>query len=167
MGKINQGVKEGRYVVIPRTVIFIIRDDSVLLIKGAPTKKIWSGKYNGIGGHIEKGEDVTSAACRELKEETGLSIKPLSLCGTVTIDLEENTGILLFVFRGIYENGELLPSTEGSLEWIPINKIDLFPVVEDLPFLLEKTLAMEPGVPAFSARYSYDEAGALHIDLSS
>jgi len=167
MGKISQGVQEGRYAVIPRTVIFIIRDDSVLLIKGASTKRIWPGKYNGVGGHIEKGEDVVAAASRELKEETGLTIKQLSLCGTVIVDLEGNTGILLFVFRGGYENGELIPSKEGSLEWIPINKVDLFPVVEDLPFLLEKVLAVEPGAPPFSARYSYDEAGALHIDISS
>ena len=96
MPQTNQGVVGDRYSVIPRTLIFITRDDAVLLLKGSPTKRLWPGLYNGVGGHIEKGEGVLSAARRELKEETGLDVKQLWLCGTVTVDLAGNTGILFF-----------------------------------------------------------------------
>ena len=63
--ELEQGVSKNRYQLIPRCLIFIRKDDSFLLIKGASNKKIWANKFNGIGGHIEKGEDIKSAAQRE------------------------------------------------------------------------------------------------------
>ena len=67
MSKNDQGIdvslKRQRYTVIPRTLVFITRDERVLLLRGAPTKRIWANKYNGIGGHIERDEDIYSAAC--------------------------------------------------------------------------------------------------------
>jgi 8-oxo-dGTP diphosphatase len=68
MPKSEQGVNQGRFSVIPRTLIFITHGDKILLIKGSPFKRLWANQYNGIGGHIEKGEDVLSAARRELRE---------------------------------------------------------------------------------------------------
>jgi 8-oxo-dGTP diphosphatase len=56
----EQGLSFDRYVCIPRTLIFITRGDKVLLLKGAANKRIWANKYNGVGGHVERGEDVLS-----------------------------------------------------------------------------------------------------------
>jgi len=70
----DQGVTADRYTVIPRTAIFLRRGDSYLLLKGAPTKRLWANKYNGLGGHVERGEDVLSATRRELLEETDLTL---------------------------------------------------------------------------------------------
>ena len=69
MPQSDQAISKNRYMLIPRTVIFICKGDEYLLIKGADTKKLWAGKYNGLGGHVEKGEDVISSAKRELFEE--------------------------------------------------------------------------------------------------
>ena len=48
----DQGVSLERYMLVPRTAIFVRRDDSYLLLKGAPGKRLWAGKYNGLGGHV-------------------------------------------------------------------------------------------------------------------
>ncbi len=149
MPKSDQGVTYDRYMVIPRTLIFVTRNDRVLLIKGEPTKRLWANQYNGIGGHIEPGEDTLSAARRELREETGLQHVDLRLVGTIFIDTSQPVGITLFVYTGVYTGGELIPSSEGPLEWIPTADLDLYPLVEDLRTLLPRVLSMSPTDPPF------------------
>src|SRR5260370_42114690 len=62
-----------RYSIIPRVLCFVTWMDEVLLLKGAPDKKLWAGKYNGLGGHVERGESGHAAAQREILEESGLA----------------------------------------------------------------------------------------------
>ena len=163
MPKSDQGVRNDRYKIIPRTLIFVTRGEQVLLLKGAVHKRLWANQYNGIGGHIEQGEDALSAARRELAEESGLQVTSLTLCGTVLVDAGESTGIGIYVYRGDYEGGELIYSDEGQLEWIDIHALDRFPLVEDLKVLLPRLLRMATGDPPFSALYDYDEKDELRI----
>ena len=156
----EQGVTLERYMLIPRVLIFITRGDLVLLLKGAPTKRIWANKYNGVGGHLEQGEDSLSAARRELLEETGLpedSVQDLHLCGTVIVDTEETPGIGMYIFTGECPQGELKASHEGALEWVSMESVRSLPIVEDVAVLVEQIRKMKPGEPAFSARSYYKD----------
>lgn len=47
------------------------REEKILLSRG----KKWGGKYTIFGGHVELGEDLRSAAKREVKEEAGLDVE--------------------------------------------------------------------------------------------
>jgi 8-oxo-dGTP diphosphatase len=165
MGQLDQGVHTGRrYQAIPRVLIFLRHGEDVLLLKGAPDKRIWANQFNGVGGHVEPGEDVLSAARREANEETGLEIGPLRLAAIVNIDAgDPAAGILMFVFVGWSETRATTASVEGELRWVPAAEAYELPLVEDLPWLLPRILALAPAAAPLFLQYAYDEQDRLVI----
>jgi 8-oxo-dGTP diphosphatase len=161
MGKEEQGLDPQRYLVIPRTLLLLFNDQDVLLLKGAAAKQRWAGKYNGLGGHVERGEDILSSAKRELEEESGLSGIDLHLCGTILCDVEEFLGVVIFVYKGYVDKVRGKASEEGALEWVPVSGIHALNVVEDLRVIIPRVFQWSSGEKPFSATNAYDEQGKL------
>ena len=160
----EQGITLDRFMLIPRVLIFLTRGTFFLLMKGAPDKRLWANKYNGIGGHLERGESALAAAQRELLEETGLKA-PLRLCGTLVVDTGENPGVGIYIYTGECLEGEPTPSTEGTAEWITLADAMKYPMLEDLPALLGKLHQMKPDDPPCSAR-SYYRGDQLVVEFT-
>jgi 8-oxo-dGTP diphosphatase len=137
---VEQSLPKIRYKVIPRTLIFLFNESKVLLIKQNSEIKPGFGKWNGIGGHIEEGEDPYSSARREISEESGLSIQNLKLNFITIISEKKELGVCLFIFSGNCESMEVKQSSEGQLSWININQLNEYKLMPDLPKLLELVL---------------------------
>jgi 8-oxo-dGTP diphosphatase len=164
--KSDQGIDHVRYQVVPRTLIFLFdRQNRVLLLKGSPQKRLWAGFYNGIGGHIEAGEDIVEAAHRELFEETGILELSLDLIGQIMVDASPQVGVAIFVFKGEYDGTSLSASDEGSLAWVDLDDLDSVPLVEDLPVLLPKVAQHGPSSSMIIAKYTYGIEGNLQINF--
>ncbi len=164
MGAQQQGADatSGRWLVMPRTLSFILNGDDVLLMKRAAHKRVFPNQYNGLGGHIERFEDPASGAIREIVEESGLDVHSLRLRSIHNIDAGEETGIFLFVYTAISDSREILrESAEGTLEWIPIERVDELDLVEDLPLILPRILQMDDDEPPLNARVSYDSSDQI------
>ena len=164
----GQRLQPERYALIPRTLTFLIHDHHILLIKVPDDRGAWAGLYNGVGGHIERGEDPLTAALREVQEETQLSPLNLQLCGIVQVDTNTNPGIVLFVFQGeVEEKTDLIAGPEGKPEWISLVDLDELPLVEDLPDLIPRVLSSMVIDQPFFASYHYNAEGQLSIGFSS
>jgi 8-oxo-dGTP diphosphatase len=156
-----------RYQLIPRVLCFVTSGDDLLLLKGAPDKKLWAGKYNGLGGHVERGESVPTAARREIQEEAGIGVTNLRLRGVVTVDLEAEPGIGLFVFTARALTRDTTASTEGGLAWVPISRVAALDTVEDLPRLVAYVFSLPADAPPFGGHYRYDRDGRLVMEFFS
>lgn len=162
----GQRIQPDRYKLIPRTLSFLIRPNEVLLIRLGSDRGDWAGLMNGVGGHVERGEDPIQSARREIEEETGLVAGKLNLAGVVIIDTGDQPGIGLYVFTGEVKGGELRPGSEGTPEWVHVDRLGDFPLVADLPTLLPIVLSGHDRGAPFSAVYEYDKKGKLNIRFS-
>jgi 8-oxo-dGTP diphosphatase len=150
-----------RYTVVPRTLSFLLQGDDVLLLRGAAQKRLWSGQLNGVGGHLEPGEDLLAGARREIYEETGLEVHDLTLRAIVHISGKEGTsGVLLFVFIGVAPSRKICPSHEGDLAWYPHQALPWAELVDDLRLLLPRVLSQGSAALIYG-HYAVDTAGQM------
>ncbi len=115
---------------------------------------------------MEPGEDVRSAAWREIAEEAGVPIADLRLCGIIHVAPSgPEPGVLLFVFTARALRRDVRPSDEGTPVWVPIRELPSMEVVADVPVILERALAMGPCSPPFFAVSTWDPEGRVHLSF--
>ncbi len=165
MGANEQGASavEGRWLTICRTLCFVLNGDDVLLMKRSPTRRVFPNRYNGVGGHIERDEDVLTSLRREVREETGLTVHSERLCAVYNIDTGDSTGITLFVFTAVSEHKDVVANVEGTLHWVPREDVVTLDLVEDLPTLLPRLFAMQDGDAPLFVHVSYDEHDRIRM----
>lgn len=106
----------------------LIKDNNILLVKrGYPPGK---GKWSIPGGVIEAGEDIYSAAVRELNEEAGINAEPLGVIWIYNNIIRDESGkvqyhyvILDILFDSNSMKGELRAGGDAvDIAWVPIDE---------------------------------------------
>ena len=157
----------GRWLAIPRTLSFVFNGGDLLLMKRASHKRVFPNQYNGLGGHLERHEDPASGALREIAEESGLEAHSLRLRCIHNIDAGQDCGIILFVYTAISDSRDIIAEgPEGKLEWVPLDKLWQLDLVEDLPLILPRILAMTSDDAPLSVHVSYDSADQIALRVN-
>lgn len=146
----------GPYTPILATLGFVLSPDrrSVLLVyRDARPEDPAFGKYNGLGGKLEPGEDVASGMRREIWEEAGLEAQELVLRGTLSWPGfgkggEDWFGFIFLVPR--WRGQPRSSNSEGRLVWVPTER------------LLRQELPMWPGDRYFLPLVFDDDPRPFH-----
>ncbi len=137
------------------TLCYVIdkKNNSTLMIHRVKKQNDYhEGKWNGLGGKFEPGESPEECAIREIEEECGLKVKSVTMKGFITFPLfDGKDDWYVFLFTADEFEGKLIDSPEGSLAWIPNDKLTELNLWDGdklfIPWLFEDIF--------FSAKFNY------------
>ena len=115
------------------TLCMVYRGEELLLQNRVKTD--WRG-YCFPGGHVEPGESIVDSVVREMKEETGLTVSSLHLCGIKQFPIDGGR-YLVFFFKTDRFMGDLCSSEEGKMEWISRQTLPCLNTVSDFMDMLK------------------------------
>jgi 8-oxo-dGTP diphosphatase len=102
------------------------RQQVLMIHRNSRPDDLHYGKYNGLGGKLERDEEIVAGMRRELLEEAGIEALALNLRGTISWPGFGKHGEdwLGFIFLITDWRGELLENNpEGELEWVPLQRV--------------------------------------------
>ncbi|HYH10981.1 MAG TPA: NUDIX domain-containing protein [Thermomicrobiales bacterium] len=117
--------RHNRFTTPVAVHLFLLRGDRILLLRRFNTG-YEDGKYSVIAGHLDGGETVLSAMCREAQEEAGirLDLKSTRVVGVMhRLSNDERIDFFLTAERwdGKVRNCE--PEKCDELRWVPIDQL--------------------------------------------
>jgi 8-oxo-dGTP diphosphatase len=137
------------YTPILATLGYVLSPDGrrVLLIhRNRRAEDPHFGKYNGLGGKLERDEDVIAGLRREVREEAGIECETVLLRGTISWPGFGRHGEdwFGFVFRiDRWSGSPRSDNAEGTLEWVEVERLLSLPLWEGdrffLPLVFEQT----------------------------
>lgn len=116
------------------------------------------GKYNGLGGKVEPGEDVWSGMVRELDEEAQITPTAMRLRGTISWPGFGSDGSDHFGFLFVVDAFDGTPpesNEEGVLTWERIDELSSLDMWEGdrhfLPLMFDESVAQFHAVLPYEA----------------
>ena len=107
------------------------------------------------GGHVEPRESFVESVIREVKEETGLDISNVRLCGVKQFTHKEGKyRYIVFFYQTDTYSGEVKSSAEGKVFWIRRNELQNYVLAEGFESMVEVFFSEE-----LSENYWWFESG--------
>lgn len=143
------------------TVYVINGRGQILLEKRSMDKRYSPGKWAPLAGHVDSGEEIDDAACREAKEELGLDVTPADLVMMekgLLRKREENSRISRYYYLICAKDaGEFVIQKEEltGVRWFDIDEVIRMAKSDDNPtnihedrvYLLERLRSVAPILP--------------------
>ncbi|MDG1858890.1 MAG: NUDIX hydrolase [Emcibacteraceae bacterium] len=134
-------------IPIPAVGTVVFKDDLVLLIQRnkPPKVKEWSIP----GGAQNLGETLKQAAAREVREETGIEIKNITLVDAVDYIKKDDKGEVLYHYSLVdysadYQSGDLIAGDDAlAAKWVSISELASYNLWEATVKLIEDAVALK------------------------
>ena len=137
------------------TLCYIEREGKYLMLHRTKKEKdLNKDKWIGVGGKFEDKESPEECVKREVKEETGLTLKTCKLRCIVTYVSNEWETEYMYVFTSNDFEGSLIDCNEGDLQWIEKEKVIDLKTWEGDRIFLERIL--KENSPFFTAKLKYE-----------
>lgn len=104
----------------PAVGVAALRDGKVLLSLRAREPK--KGQWDLVGGFVDAGESVEQAAHREVREETGCTLRDLRLHGTAPGDYAGQPTVN-FLHTATLVGEPVASDDSAELRWWPLDKV--------------------------------------------
>jgi 8-oxo-dGTP diphosphatase len=120
-----------RFSVVPAAYVLLRRDGRVLLHLRRNTGYRDGHWATAAAGHVEQGESVTAAACREAAEELGVAVDPAALVPLTTMHrthgngrpVDERVDFFFTCTRWTGEPEVREPEKSGGLRWCALDAL--------------------------------------------
>lgn len=135
--------------LIPVVYVVLRREDRILLQQRRGTGFMDGHWASGAAGHVEAGETVHQAACREAFEELGMSIDPDGLEPLAVLHRAPNRVDLFFQCTSWSGQPKLMePDKAAELQWFDLKALPS-PVVPHELHVLGQLCSGVPGIGSF------------------
>lgn len=106
------------------TLCYLERDGQYLMLhRVKKSHDVNHGKWIGVGGKFEFQESPEDCLLREVREETGLTLKSWRYRGIVTFLYNDDEAEYMHLFTADGWTGTLKDCAEGELRWVPRTEV--------------------------------------------
>ena len=146
------------------TLCYIEQDNNYLMLHRVKKKNDMNqDKWLGVGGKLEDGESPEDCLIREVKEETGLTLKKFAYRGFITFVSKQWGTEYMHLYTATEYEGEMKECDEGTLEWVHKTKIENLNLWEGDKIFFR---LLEENVGFFSLKLCYDEDRLIWYEIN-
>lgn len=127
-------------------IVLLNNENKILMLQRKDSDELFPSKWCLPGGHVDDGEDLFAAACRELDEETGIYAEKLIKVGTYNFENGYTTTLFIGLeSEGCFEMSKIQLSIleHQKSDWVLLSDALQLDLAGDLKDMLNELL-IEP-----------------------
>lgn len=154
------GIDPNWRAVHQATLLFVLEDDNVLLIR--KKRGLGEGKINGPGGKLDDNETPAQCAIREVREELCIEALDPDYRGELRFQFMDKYSIHVHVYVCHRYSGQPTETDEASPLWFPLDEVPYCEMWADDIVWLPQVL----NGSSVDGRFLFDDDRLLEYDVS-